>query len=102
MTCDVAAVDNQFYRPFRQLFVRMAIFDSSARKLVLANAAIFLSQRWRPATEAFIETPEAATYYSQSCKELSLRFSDPSDRLSDAVIATVLGFLCHDVSHSYS
>lgn len=97
-----AAVDQQFYRPFRALFLRMALFDSSARKLVLANAAIFCEQRWRSAREAFRVTPEAATYYLQSCRELSCRFADPSDRLSDGVIATVLGFLCHDVSQPRS
>jgi hypothetical protein len=92
-------VDSEhFYRPFRRLFVTLAIFDSSARSLVMANAAVFLGQEWRSSRDAFAFTPEAADYYSQSCKELSVRLGDPVDRISDGVITTVLGFLCHDVS----
>lgn len=76
----------------------MAVFDSTACKLVMANAVVFLDQTWRSSSSAFDATAESAKYYTQSCKELSLRLSDPGDRFSDGVIATVLGFLCHDVS----
>lgn len=74
------------------------MFDATACKLVMANAVVFLDQTWRSSSSAFDATAESAKYYTQSCKELSLRLSDPGDRIGDGVIATVLGFLCHDVS----
>jgi len=86
------------YRACRTIWLHMGLSDPAAFYLSLASAAIFADaiNRGSAVTE-FRDHPEAAKYYSETLQRLTTRLNSPSECLRPGVVATVLGFLCHDV-----
>jgi hypothetical protein len=68
--------------------------DESAFYLTMANAAVLFG-RETGSREA--QTNEAMKYYTKSLQSVSKRLQDPVDSVSEGVLGTVLGFVCHDV-----
>lgn len=79
----------------------MALFDASAFKLSMANAAMFLDEINHPTTFQYERCREALVYYGQSVREVTSRLADPVDRASEGLMTTVLGLICHDVRILY-
>jgi hypothetical protein len=69
--------------------------DKSAFHLTMANAAMFFGKEIG-CTNA--ETAESMKYYTISLRSINKRLLDPIDSISEGVMGTVLGFVCHDVS----
>jgi hypothetical protein len=78
----------------------MALVDQSAFKLSMANASMFLAQRKDPDGFRYETCSESLTYFGQCLSLVTKRLEDPKDRLSEGVITTILGLICHDVRHS--
>jgi hypothetical protein len=68
--------------------------DESAFNLTMANAATLYGIE---TGNGIRETAESMQYYSLSLRSINRRLQDPIDRISEGVIGTVLGFVCHDV-----
>jgi hypothetical protein len=75
----------------------MSMNDATAFNLSLANAALFYDQRTRTSTFKYENSVECLTYYGKCLREISKRLGSSDDSVSDGVIMTVLGLLCHDV-----
>ena len=85
------------YRPFRTEWFSMAMLDCTAFYLCLANAALFFNQfKFHKGIE-YEDFAESSKYFSLCLRQVTTRLDSESDRASDGVITTVLGFLCHDV-----
>jgi hypothetical protein len=60
----------------------------------MANAALFLGAE---TGDKDAETVESMRYYTMSLHSVTKRLQDPVDGVSEGVMGTVLGFVCHDV-----
>jgi hypothetical protein len=76
------------------IWLTAGMSDVSAFHLTLANAALLFGKE---TGSKEVETTEAMKYYTTSLQSLSNRLHDPVDGISEGVITTVLGFVCHDV-----
>ncbi|EXJ89649.1 hypothetical protein A1O3_02716 [Capronia epimyces CBS 606.96] len=78
----------------------MAVADTSAFCLSLANAALFMNQitTGRQGATEYSDCAESARYYSECLDQVTRRLASSTECTSDGVITTVLGFLCHDSS----
>jgi hypothetical protein len=85
------------YRPFRTVWFSMAMSDASAFHLSLANAAMFLDQRIHAHSFSYDKSIECLKYYGQCVNQISRRLESFDDSVSEGVITTVLGLICHDV-----
>ncbi|KAM5378797.1 hypothetical protein ACJZ2D_004270 [Fusarium nematophilum] len=85
------------YEPFHIIWVRMGFSDPTALHISMATTLLFWNRRNNIPIHRIVDNIEAAKYYSKALKELSKRLSNPSDRTSPGVIATIIGCLCHDV-----
>ena len=93
----VTAESDYVYRPFRTIWFTMALIDASAFKLSMANAAMFLAQRKNPEGFRYEKCSESLEYYGQCISEVTRRLGNRSDCVSEGVITTILGLVCHDV-----
>jgi hypothetical protein len=86
-------------RPFRLVWIGMALSDAGAFSLSLAYAVAFMNQlRRRDACFLdFGDDAESAGYYSRALTHLARQLGDHAARVSEGAIATVLGFICQDV-----
>ncbi|KAJ5112876.1 hypothetical protein N7456_001410 [Penicillium angulare] len=75
----------------------MALCDSSAFQLCMANAAMFLDEFHHPTTFQYEKSHEALTYYGQGARQVTRRLADPDECASEGLITCVLGFICHDL-----
>lgn len=78
----------------------MALADHSAFKLSMANASMFLAQRKDPDGFRYEACSESLKYFGQCLSLVTKRLEDPKDRVSEGVITTILGLICHDVRYS--
>ena len=85
------------YRPFRNEWFAMAVVDCTAFYLSLANAALFFHQMTQHKGREHSDFEESSKYLSLCLNEVTKRLGTDSDNVSDGVITTVLGFLCHNV-----
>jgi hypothetical protein len=85
------------YRPFRLEWFSMALVDRSALYISLANAALFFNQMTKPGSFEYSDYLESSKYYSQCLNQVTRRLSSRTESVSEGVITTVLGFICHDV-----
>lgn len=77
----------------------MAIIDTSAYYISLANASLFMNQiTCHGSGLEYSDCLESSGYYSSCLTTMSERLSRHAERSSEGVITTILGFLCHDVS----
>jgi len=93
----VHAEGDYLYRPFRIQWFEMAVVDSSAFYLSLANAALFLSRVNQQGGLEYSDCIESANYYSECLNQVTKRLASRTEGISQGVITTILGFLCHDV-----
>jgi hypothetical protein len=83
----VANEADYLYRPFRQEWMSMALVDHSAFYLSLANAALFTMQMME----------HKGFEYGECLNQVARRLSSRIESVSEGIITTVLGFICHDV-----
>jgi hypothetical protein len=96
----MAIVDTKaddYYRPFRSEWFSMAVVDRSAYYLSLANAAMFLNQVMNGGNFEYSDCVESSKYYTECLNQITRRLGCRMERVSEGVITTVLGFICHDV-----
>jgi len=87
------------YRPFRVEWFNMAILDPCSYFLCLANAALFMYQHiTHKKSLEYTDSAESAKYYSQCLSQLTHQLASETERFSDGVITTILGFVCHSGS----
>ncbi|EXJ67458.1 uncharacterized protein A1O5_09471 [Cladophialophora psammophila CBS 110553] len=86
------------YRPFRNEWFAMAVIDCTAFYLSLANAALFFHQMAQRKGCEHSDFEESSAYLSLCLNQVTERLGKESDHVSDGVITTILGFLCHDSS----
>ncbi|KEF52384.1 uncharacterized protein A1O9_11625 [Exophiala aquamarina CBS 119918] len=84
------------YRPFRREWFSMAVIDTSAYFISLANASLYMNRMICPGGLEYSDCLESSSYYSTCLNTLSKRLSSRTERSSEGVITTILGFLCHD------
>ncbi|KIY03501.1 uncharacterized protein Z520_00192 [Fonsecaea multimorphosa CBS 102226] len=84
------------YRPFRNEWFAMAIIDSTAFYLSLANAALFFHQMTERRGCEHSDSEESSKYLSLCLNQVAQRLEMESHNISQGVITTILGFLCHD------
>ncbi|KAH8598684.1 hypothetical protein B0O99DRAFT_683441 [Bisporella sp. PMI_857] len=84
------------YQAFHAIWIRIALSDPSALYLCLATSLLSWDRRNNSSVGDFGKNTEAANYYTKALRQLSRRLSDPSECTSAGVIATIVGFLCHD------
>jgi hypothetical protein len=75
----------------------MALVDRSAFYLSLANAALFFNQMTKHGSFEYSDCPESSKYYSECLNQVTRRLGSRTESVSEGVITTVLGFICHDV-----
>ncbi|CRG86883.1 hypothetical protein PISL3812_03895 [Talaromyces islandicus] len=85
------------HRPFRTIWFSMALVDQSAFKLSMANASMFLAQRKDPDGFRYETCSETLEYFGQCLSLVTKRLEDPKDCVSEGVITTILGLICHDL-----
>ncbi|PYI04693.1 hypothetical protein BO78DRAFT_347280, partial [Aspergillus sclerotiicarbonarius CBS 121057] len=85
------------FRPFRTVWFTMALTDTSAVLVALANAAMFLDQKLRAQTYRYETSTECLTYYGQCVQQVTRRLGDARENLGEGVITTILGLVCHDL-----
>lgn len=85
------------YRPFRRIWLTMSLTDPAAFHLTLANAAMFLDQHTHTSDFKYEKSTECLTYYGKCVRQITERLGSIDDSVSEGVITTVLGLLCHDV-----
>lgn len=86
------------YRPFRIVWLRMAIADAATFNLSLAHGVVFLNELRRRAGYDFQHDTESVKYLSRTLKHLSYYLEDDTSRVSDVTVCTILGLACKDVS----
>ncbi|KAB5547258.1 hypothetical protein GE09DRAFT_206157 [Coniochaeta sp. 2T2.1] len=87
------------YRPFRMEWFAMAVADQCAFYLCLANAALFYHQMTGGEGGCeYSDCDESARYFSLCMGMMTERLGSGSDAVSEGVVTTVLGFLCHDAA----
>lgn len=76
----------------------MAVIDTSAYYISLANASLYMNRiRYQGGLE-YSDCPESSDYYRTRLTTMSKRLEANTERSSEGVITTILGFLSHDVS----
>ncbi|KIX06765.1 uncharacterized protein Z518_04741 [Rhinocladiella mackenziei CBS 650.93] len=73
------------YRPFRYEWFSMAVVDYSAFYQITNHSG----------TE-YSDCVESARYFSTCLNQIAQRLGSKTDSISQGVITTILGFLCHD------
>jgi murein L,D-transpeptidase YcbB/YkuD len=68
--------------------------DKDAFNITLAHASNLLAQA---RNQKYSETRESLKYYTSSVQAVSKRLQHATERTSDGVIGTILGFACLDV-----
>ena len=86
------------YRPFRIIWLRMAIADPATFNLSLAHGVVFLNELRRRAGYDFMYDNESVKYLTRALKHLSYYLEDETSRVSEATVCTILGLACKDVS----
>lgn len=86
------------YRPFGMEWFASAIADRCSFYLCLANGAMFYHQMIEGGSYEYSAYDESAKYFSHCIGLVAQRLGRRDDGVSEGVITTVLGFLCHDVS----
>ncbi|KAB5560052.1 hypothetical protein GE09DRAFT_76551 [Coniochaeta sp. 2T2.1] len=77
----------------------MAVADRCAFYLCLANAAMFYHQMTAgDGSCEYGDCDESARYFGQCMCMMTERLGSGSDGVSEGVVTTVLGFLCHDAA----
>jgi hypothetical protein len=94
----VVAESDYTYRPFRAIWLRMGLTDASSFDLALAYAVIFMANLSGRDIQNFDDDPETMKYYTRCLARLYPRLNNDQDRVSQGVVSTVLGFICHDVT----
>ncbi|PYH70890.1 uncharacterized protein BO88DRAFT_257087 [Aspergillus vadensis CBS 113365] len=85
------------FRPFRTVWFSMALTDTTAVLVALANAAMFLDQRLRAQSYRYETSAECLSYYGQCVRQVTHRLANTHERLSQGVITAILGLTCHDL-----
>ncbi|CAG9942884.1 unnamed protein product [Clonostachys rosea f. rosea IK726] len=87
------------YRPFRAEWFNMAVLEPSAYYLCLANAALFLNQflTGHGGLE-YTDCVESSKYYGLCLSRVTGQLADRSHGITQGLITTVLGFVCHNLS----
>ncbi len=75
----------------------MAIVDRTAFHLSLANAALFFHQLSQRKGSEHSDFEESSKYLDLCLSEIGQRLGNELEMVSEGVVTTVLGFLCHDV-----
>lgn len=75
----------------------MAVADYSSFHLSLANAALFLNQMVNQGGLEYNDCSESLNYFNVCLKQVSQRLGNNFDCISEGLLTTILGFLCHDV-----
>lgn len=76
----------------------MGLSDPTTFYMSLANTLLLWNRiRGQSNIIEYTDSPESMKYYFEAADQLSKRLLDPQDRVSVGVIATVLGYMCHDV-----
>ena len=74
----------------------MALLDPSSYFLCLANAALFMDQYvTRRTSLEYTDSVESTKYYSKCLTQITRQLGCQSLSISEGVITTVLGFVCH-------
>ncbi|KAJ9610418.1 hypothetical protein H2200_005195 [Cladophialophora chaetospira] len=74
----------------------MAVTDSTAFYLALANAAVFFNQITLGKGSEHSDFEESAKYVGICLSQITARLKRELNNISEGVVVTVLGFLCHD------
>ncbi|EXJ56868.1 hypothetical protein A1O7_07212 [Cladophialophora yegresii CBS 114405] len=74
----------------------MAVVDCTAFYLSLANAALFFHQKTINTGSEHSDFEESSKYLSLCLNQVVHRLKQEPENISEGVITTVLGFLCHD------
>jgi hypothetical protein len=85
------------YRPFGKEWFATAIADRCSFYLCLANGAMFYHQMIEGGSYEYSDYDESAKYFGHCTGLMAQRLGCKDDGVSEGVITTVLGFLCHDV-----
>jgi hypothetical protein len=85
---------NRTYKPLAEVWFTIGIADRSAFHLTMANAVMLFAEETGSKGS---ETTESMMFYTMSLRSVNKRLQDPVDGISEGVIGTVLGFVCHDV-----
>lgn len=75
----------------------MAMIDTSAYYISLANAALYMNRMIHNGGLEYSDSPESSDYYSTCVNTMSQRLSSLEESTSEGIITTILGFQCHDV-----
>lgn len=99
----VTAEADYVYRPFRISWVQIGLSDATAFNLWLAQVVVIRDgisheDRMDSPDREYLLNSEANKYYSKSLSQLSHRLSNREECISSGVIATIMGFICIDVS----
>ncbi|KAK5048052.1 hypothetical protein LTR84_006242 [Exophiala bonariae] len=84
------------YRPFRREWFSMAVVDVSAYYISLANASLYMNRIKYQGSLEYSDCLESSDYYRTCLATMSKRLESNTERSSEGVITTILGFLCHD------
>ncbi|KIV90794.1 hypothetical protein PV10_05402 [Exophiala mesophila] len=87
---------DSLFRPFRYEWHAIALVDSSAFHLYLANAALFLFQVSNKSSIEYGDCVEAGQYFGTCLAQLARRIGNQSDSTSPGLITTILGLLCYN------
>jgi len=79
------------YHPMHQIWMSVAMTDPSAFHMLLANAAMALSERQGR------HDIEWMRYYTLSLSSMNKRMNDPQLRLSEGIVGAIVSFACLDV-----
>jgi len=79
------------YQPMHQIWMSVALTDPSAFHMLLANAAMVLSERQGR------QDIEWMRYYTLSLSSVNKRMNDPQLRLSEGLVGAIVSFACLDV-----
>ncbi|KAJ3550113.1 hypothetical protein NM208_g143 [Fusarium decemcellulare] len=93
----IAAESEYINQPFHAIWVRMGFSDPTALHLSMATTLLLWNRKNNVPVLKVADNMEAVRYYSKALKDLATRLSDPFDRTSAGVVATIIGCLCHDV-----
>lgn len=87
------------FRPFRFLWLSLAVTDEAAWYITLANSAAWRDGDWGAMTKDISSSAEALTYYSKSLKSISERLKHvPEDSDLEGLIVAIAGCICHDAT----
>ncbi|KZF20166.1 hypothetical protein L228DRAFT_284902 [Xylona heveae TC161] len=82
------------FQPFRDIWFPLALSDGAAFHQLLSNSALHITSL-RPIDrqrEAF----EALSHHAVALMCVQNRLADPTVAISDGIIASIIGFACHD------